>query len=101
VGLHTAAETCRLLLVEGVESSLVRKTKNTTALVIMGLVVLLATRSHPIPIVVLSLAGAVAMIISRCLRTDEALGALEASTLMLLAGTIPIGVAMERTGSGG
>lgn len=96
-GLHTAAETCRLLLVEGVESSLVRKTKNTTALVIMGLVVLLATVTS-IPIVLLSLAGAVAMIISRCLRTDEALGALEASTLMLLVGTIPIGVAMERTG---
>lgn len=96
-GLRTAAETCRLLLVEGVESSLVRKTKNTTALVIMGLVVVLASVTA-IPIVVLALAGAIAMILTRCLRTDEALGALEASTLMLLAGTIPIGVAMESTG---
>lgn len=97
IGLHTAAETCRLLLVEGVESSLVRKTKNTTALVIMALVVVLASVTA-IPIVVLALAGAVAMVLTRCLRTDEALGALEASTLMLLAGTIPIGLAMERTG---
>ncbi len=96
-GLHTAAETCRLLLVEGVESSLVRKAKNTTALVIMGLVILLASVTA-IPIVLLALAGAVTMIVSRCLRTDEALGALESSTLMLLAGTIPIGVAMEKTG---
>ncbi len=96
-GLHTAAETCRLLLVEGVESSLVRKTKNTTALVIMGLVVVLASVTA-IPIVVLALTGALAMILTRCLRTDEALGALEASTLMLLAGTIPIGLAMESTG---
>lgn len=95
--LRTAAETCRLLLVEGVESSLVRKTKNTTALIIMALVVLLASFS-PLPIVVLSLAGAIAMIVTRCLRTDEALGALEASTLMLLVGTIPIGLAMESTG---
>ena len=96
-GLQTAAETCRLLLVEGVESSLVRKTKNTTALVIMALVVLLASVT-PIPIVVLALAGAGAMIVTKCLRTDEALGSLEASTLLLLAGTIPVGLAMESTG---
>lgn len=38
------------------------------------------------------------MIVTRRLRTDEAVGALEASTLMLLVGTIPIGVAMESTG---
>lgn len=96
-GLRMAADACRLLLVEGVESSLVRKTKNTTALVIMGLVVLLATVTE-IPIVVLALAGAAAMIISKCLRTDEAMSALESSTLMLLVGTIPIGLAMESTG---
>ncbi|MBE2236428.1 MAG: anion permease [Caldilineaceae bacterium] len=96
-GLRMAAETCRLLLVEGVENSLVRKTKNTTALVIMGLVIVLASMTT-IPIVVLALTGAIAMIVTRCLRTDEALNALEASTLMLLAGTIPIGLAMESTG---
>jgi len=97
IGLRTAADTCRLLLVEGVENSLVRKTKNTTALLIMGLVVLLASFAS-IPIVVLALAGAGAMVITRCLRIDEAVGSLEASTLMLLVGTIPIGVAMESTG---
>ncbi|MFO7632577.1 MAG: SLC13 family permease, partial [Caldilinea sp.] len=96
-GLRIAAETCRLLLVEGVENSLVRKTKNTTALLIMGVVVALASFTA-IPIVVLALAGAGTMVISRCLRIDEAVGSLEASTLMLLAGTIPIGVAMESTG---
>jgi di/tricarboxylate transporter len=96
-GLRKAAETCRLLLVEGVENTLVRKTKNTTALIIMASVVLLASLSE-IPIVVLALAGAVAMVLTRCLRIDEAIGALETSTLMLLVGTIPIGVAMESTG---
>lgn len=96
-GLRKAAEACRLLLVEGVEDTLVRKTKNTTALIIMALVVLLASFSE-IPIVVLALAGAVAMVLTRCLRIDEALGALEPSTLMLLVGTIPVGVAMESTG---
>ncbi|MEJ5248046.1 MAG: SLC13 family permease [Caldilinea sp.] len=96
-GLRKAADACRLLLVEGVEDTLVRKTKNTTALIIMALVVLLASFSE-IPIVVLALAGAVAMVLTRCLRIDEALGALEPSTLMLLVGTIPVGVAMESTG---
>jgi di/tricarboxylate transporter len=96
-GLRKAAEACRLLLVEGVENTLVRKTKNTTALIIMASVVLLASFSE-IPIVVLALAGAVAMVLTRCLRIDEAIGALETSTLMLLVGTIPIGVAMESTG---
>jgi len=96
-GLRKAAETCRLLLVEGVESTLVRKTKNTTALIIMASVVLLASFSE-IPIVVLALAGAVAMVLTRCLRIEEAISALETSTLMLLVGTIPIGVAMESTG---
>jgi di/tricarboxylate transporter len=95
--LRTAAETCRLLLVEGVESSLVRKAKNRTALVIMALVIILATVTE-LPIVVLALAGAAFMVITRCLRIDEAVGSLEASSLMLLVGTIPIGVAMETTG---
>lgn len=96
-GLRSAAETCRLLLVEGVENSLVRKTKNTTALLIMALVVVLASVTS-IPIVLLALAGAGTMVITRCLRIDEAVGSLEASTLMLLVGTIPIGLAMESTG---
>jgi len=95
--LRTAASSCRMLLVEGVEESLVRKTKNTTALLIMGLVVALATFTE-IPIVTLSLAGAVTLVLTRCLRVDEAAASLEVPTLMLLAGTIPIGLAMESTG---
>ncbi|MBW7885406.1 MAG: SLC13 family permease, partial [Caldilineaceae bacterium] len=96
-GLRMAADSCRMLLVEGVESSLVRKTKNTTALIIMGLVVLLASLTQ-IPIVVLAVTGATLMMVTKCLRVDEAIGSLEPSTLMLLAGTIPVGMAMETTG---
>ncbi|MBU6349622.1 MAG: anion permease [Chloroflexi bacterium] len=95
--LRMAAASCRMLLVEGVEESLVRKTKNTTALLIMGLVVALATFTE-MPIVTLSLAGAVTLVLTRCLRVDEAAASLEVPTLMLLAGTIPIGLAMESTG---
>jgi di/tricarboxylate transporter len=95
--LQHAAESCHLMLVEGVDDLLIRKSKNRTALVIMAAVVLLASFSG-LPIVVLALAGAALMTVTRCLRVDEALRSLEPSTLMLLAATIPIGVAMETTG---
>ena len=38
------------------------------------------------------------MVITKCLRVDEALRSLDAGTLFLLAGTIPIGLAMQTTG---
>ncbi|MEZ4609879.1 MAG: SLC13 family permease [Caldilineaceae bacterium] len=42
--------------------------------------------------------GAALMIVLKCLRVEEALRALDAGTLLLLAGTIPLGLAMETTG---
>ena len=95
--LQNAAEACKLMLVEGVDDLLIRQSKNRTALVIMAGVVLLATVTE-LPIVVLALAGAALMVVTRCLRSDEALRSLDPSSLMLLAATIPIGVAMQTTG---
>ena len=95
--LQNAAEACKLMLVEGVDDLLIRQSKNRTALVIMAGVVLLAALTD-LPIVVLALAGAALMVLTRCLRVDEALRSLDPSSLMLLAATIPIGVAMETTG---
>lgn len=96
-GLHAAAESGKLMLVEGVDSGILRTTKNRIALLIMAMVVLFAVVS-PIPVAILALAGASAMIIFKCLRVDEALSSLDAGTLFLLAGTIPLGLAMETTG---
>jgi di/tricarboxylate transporter len=96
-GLERLRRTGQLLLVEGVDQTIVRSTKNRQAILIMLGVVLMATLT-PIPIAILALAGAVLMILTRCLRTDEALSALDAPTLFLLAGTIPLGLAMESTG---
>ncbi len=96
-GLRAAADDLGLLLVEGVDDAILRRAKNRVALLIMaGVVVLGATTG--IPIVILALAGAALMVATRCLRVDEALRALNASTLMLLVGTIPLGMAMETTG---
>lgn len=95
--LRTASEAEKLLIVEGIGSSILRQSKNRMALLIMiGVVILAATT--PISIVVWALLGASLMLLTRCLRIDEALSALNADTLFLLAATIPLGVAMQTTG---
>ena len=95
--LRLAAERGAFMLVEGADAAILRTTKNRVALFIMLGVVLLAALTD-IPIVILALAGAALMILTKCLRTDEALRAVDASTIFLLAGTIPLGLAMETTG---
>ena len=96
-GLHAVSELYKLLIVEGVESAIVRHGKNRLALLIMGAVILLASLTA-IPIVILALGGAALMVASRCLRADEAMSSLDGATLLLLAGTIPMGIAMQKTG---
>ena len=96
-GLQQLREVGRLLLVEGVEQTILRSSKNKLAILIMLGVILTATVTD-LPIAVLALAGAVLMVLTRCLHPEEALHSLDAPTLFLLAGTIPIGLAMESTG---
>ena len=96
-GLSAACEAGRLLVVEGVDQSIIRASRNWQALLIMLGVVLLGSFSE-IPIVTLALAGAALMVITGCLRPGEAIRSLDASSLLLLAGTIPLGAALEETG---
>jgi di/tricarboxylate transporter len=96
-GLSACCEANRLLVVEGVDRSMVRAQRNWQALAIMLGVILLGSFSG-IPIVTLALAGACLMVITGCLRPGEAVASLDASTLLLLAGTIPLGAALEDTG---
>ncbi len=96
-GLSTCCEANRLLVVEGVEQSIVRTHRNWQALGILLGIVLLGSFTE-IPIVTLALAGACLMVILGCLRPGEAVASLDASSLLLLAGTIPLGAALEDTG---
>ena len=95
--LQTASEKEQLLLVEGVGRSILRIGKTQLALAIMAAVVLLATLS-PLPIVMLALSGAALMVITQCLRVDEALRSLDSKTILLIAAAIPFGTALESTG---
>lgn len=96
-GLQKVSDALRLLLIEGVDEAIVRTAKNRIALLIMLAVVLLAAFTG-LPIVILALAGAALMVVTRCLRLDEAFRSLDPATLMLLVGTIPLGLALQSTG---
>lgn len=65
--------------------------------VIAGVVA--ATALDLAPVVVNALAGVVVMILGGCLRLDEAMQAVHGEVILLLAGMIPLGVALEKTGA--
>ena len=96
-GLQGVAELGQLILIDSVEHGRIRSHRSGVALAIMAGVVVLATVTAT-PIVVLALSGAALMIVSGCLGVDEGLKSLDTATLMLLAGTIPLGHAMQVTG---
>ena len=86
-----------VLLIEGVESTVTFPRKAPLAVGILAAVVALAALGAA-PIVLLSVAGVALMLATRCLDVNDATRALEPSVLLLLAGTIPLGLAMQRTG---
>jgi len=95
--LSKAAEENKLMLIHGVDSSIPRVHKNRVSLFIMFAVILAAAIS-PLPISGLAVAGAALLLITHSLNISEAIAALNVDTLLLLAATIPLGVAMNSTG---
>jgi di/tricarboxylate transporter len=64
--------------------------------VVAGVVVV--TALGILPIVAAALAGALAMVLTGCLKPTEVYDSVQWDVIFLLAGVIPLGVAMERTG---
>ncbi|SFR34274.1 SLC13 family permease [Halogeometricum limi] len=75
-----------------------REEKIPVAIGIVAVVVGLAAL-NVIPIVVSALAGALAMVVTRCLRPTELYDAVQWDVIFLLAGVIPLGIAMENSGA--
>ena len=75
-----------------------RSEKLPLALGIIGLVVGLAAL-EVMPILVSALGGVVAMVATGCVRPSEVYEAVDWSVIVLLAGLIPLGMAMERSGT--
>ncbi len=51
-----------------------------------------------VPPYVAFVAGALAMVLSRCITAEQAYGAVETKIFVMIAGMIPLGIAMEKTG---
>jgi len=96
-GFAALAESQAVLIVEGLEQAVLHKRRGVIAVSIMAGVIVLASLTD-LPIAALAVTGAVCMVMTRCLRLDEAMQSLDMSVLLLLAGTIPIGLAMSSTG---
>ena len=75
-----------------------RKDRAITALGILISVVLLAA-FNIVPILVAALIGAVAMVLGRCISIEEAYKAIDWKVIFLLGGILPLGLAMQQTGT--
>ncbi len=65
--------------------------------IVVAVVVVAAT--GVLPIVAAAVAGALVMVLSGCISTEEAYGAIEWKVLFLLAGMLALGAAMQKTGA--
>ncbi len=95
IGLQTARE---LLVLEERDLETLRQDKAAIALIIILGVVLLAA-FNILPILVSSLVGVVLMVVTGCLKPGEIYGAVRWDIIFLLAGLIPLGIAMSNSGT--
>jgi di/tricarboxylate transporter len=86
------------VVIQADEEASSRTEKLPIALGIIGLVVGLAAL-EVVPIMVSALGGIVAMVATGCVRPNEVYEAVDWSVIVLLAGLIPLGMAMERSGT--
>lgn len=86
-----------LVLEEG-DAEGIRPGKALVSVVIMGLALSLAAL-NVLPLAEATLAGAVLMVLSGCLTMDEVYQSIEWSAIFLIAGILPLGIAMTKTGA--
>ncbi|MFN2431395.1 MAG: SLC13 family permease, partial [Gemmatimonadota bacterium] len=61
--------------------------------------VVLAAALFEVPIVLAAVVGAIALVLTGCLNLEEAYEAIDWQVIFLLAGILPLGIAMEETGT--
>jgi di/tricarboxylate transporter len=97
-GFAALRDTEAVFIVDGLDGS-IRRQRHTWVAVAIMLCVVAGTALTGLPIVVFALAGAALMIGTHCLRVDEAFRSLDVKVLLLLVGTIPLGLALDSTGT--
>ncbi|MGF1541400.1 MAG: SLC13 family permease, partial [Pleurocapsa sp.] len=95
LGLQTTRE---LLVLEQRDVDNLRLDKAKVAVGIC-LAVIIASAFNLTPILVSALAGVVLMVLTGCLKPGEIYGAVRWDVIFLLAGLIPLGTAMEKSGA--
>ena len=78
----------------------VARHKAPIVLAILAAVIGLAA-FNVLPILVTSLLGCLAMVLTRCLRIEDAYHAINWQVIFLLAGILPLGIAMQKSGAAG
>lgn len=86
------------LVTRTLEKEAFRKDKILLAVGILAAVVTTGALGW-VPIVASALAGAVAMVLTGCLRIEEFINAVRWDIILLLAGIIPLGVALTKSGA--
>jgi di/tricarboxylate transporter len=76
----------------------IRRDRAIVALIILALVVILAVLNI-VPILIAALIGAIGMVLGRCLTIEEAYRAIDWRIIFLLGGIIPLGLAMQQSGT--
>jgi di/tricarboxylate transporter len=94
-GLQTTRE---LLVMEARDSETLRTDKAWIAIaIILGVIIFAALDLAPI--LVTALVGVLLMVITGCLKSGEVYGAVRWDVIFLLAGLIPLGTAMDNSGT--
>lgn len=86
------------IVLEEVEGAAPRRHRAPLAIGILAAVVGIAAFGL-LPILVTAIAGVAALVLTRCLTLDEAYAAIDWKVIFLLAGVLPLGIAMERSGA--
>ncbi len=85
------------IVTEELEQEAFRREKTPVALAIIAGVVIIAALGQPI--LVTAIAGSVLMVLTGCLKVNELHEAIRWDVIFLLAGIIPLGLALQRTGA--
>ena len=94
-GLHDSQEF--MLIMEDSATPRYRKRKMAAAVTIFAAVVT-SSATGMLPIMVAALLGALAMVLTRCLTIQEGYEAIDLRIVFLIAGTLSLGLALQKTG---
>jgi di/tricarboxylate transporter len=95
--IDTMRNDSSFILLNNVDFHLTRNRSWLTAVLVIVAVVLLAALEI-MPIIVSALLGCLVLVLSKTITLQEAYEAVDWSVIILLAGVIPLGIAMEKTG---